>query len=141
MQARYKWLLLPPAIALILFMGPLRNVGGPLTGEPAPQEQTALDSQASEEPQTTQGATSTENPQAIIDEILAGIPAYRVASTFALVDRTRAIETAVGRARDGDVVLIAGKGHEPYQIIGTSRRPFDDRVVARGVLRRELATA
>ncbi len=45
-------------------------------------------------------------------------------------DRAEAIRLAVKRARDGDIVLIAGKGHEDYQIIGNDRRPFDDRQVA-----------
>jgi UDP-N-acetylmuramoyl-L-alanyl-D-glutamate--2,6-diaminopimelate ligase len=44
-------------------------------------------------------------------------------------DRTRAIQTALRRSAPGDVVLIAGKGHEDYQIYGTVRRPFKDQVV------------
>jgi UDP-N-acetylmuramoyl-L-alanyl-D-glutamate--2,6-diaminopimelate ligase len=47
------------------------------------------------------------------------------------LDRRRAIEGALASAREGDVVLIAGKGHETYQEIGTERFPFDDRDVAR----------
>ena len=50
------------------------------------------------------------------------------------LDRTRAIERAVSRAEAGDVVLIAGKGHEPYQLIGEQTLPFDDRVEARRAL-------
>jgi UDP-N-acetylmuramyl tripeptide synthase len=45
-------------------------------------------------------------------------------------DRRKAIETAINRAQKGDIVLIAGKGHEDYQIIGTKKMPFDDRIVA-----------
>ncbi|MHC4218963.1 MAG: hypothetical protein ACYSU7_10970, partial [Planctomycetota bacterium] len=56
--------------------------------------------------------------------------------TVTLVDRRQAIETAIEHGRSGDVVLIAGKGHEPYQIIGTSRQPFDDRRVAAETLAR-----
>lgn len=50
-------------------------------------------------------------------------------------DRRQAISTALRAARRGDTVLIAGKGHEDYQIIGTERRPFDDRTEARAVIR------
>ena len=49
-------------------------------------------------------------------------------------DRAQAIELALRSARSGDAVLIAGKGHEDYQIIGTEKRPFDDRVEARRAL-------
>jgi UDP-N-acetylmuramoyl-L-alanyl-D-glutamate--2,6-diaminopimelate ligase len=50
------------------------------------------------------------------------------------VDRARAIESAVGWGREGDVVVIAGKGHETYQIIGARTLDFDDREVARAAL-------
>ena len=50
------------------------------------------------------------------------------------LDRARAIEQAVSRAEPGDIVLILGKGHEPYQIIGRETQPFDDRVEARRAL-------
>jgi len=50
------------------------------------------------------------------------------------LDRRAAIETAIASARAGDVVLIAGKGHEDYQIVGTEKRPFDDRIEARRAL-------
>ena len=50
------------------------------------------------------------------------------------LDRSQAIQRAVLGADPGDVVLIAGKGHEPYQIIGTERRAFDDRIEARRAL-------
>jgi UDP-N-acetylmuramoyl-L-alanyl-D-glutamate--2,6-diaminopimelate ligase len=52
------------------------------------------------------------------------------------VDRARAIAHAVDRAEAGDIVLIAGKGHEPYQLIAGQRLDFDDRVVARAALER-----
>src|SRR5437867_650261 len=77
----------------------------------------------------------TEDPDAIIREILPGVEAglreaghgrYQVQA-----DRRAAIAEAIRLARPGDLVLIAGKGHEDYQIIGQEKHPFDDRVVAR----------
>ena len=53
MQARYKWLLLPPAIALILFMGPLRNVELPSVGGPAPETDAVREPQGTDQPETT----------------------------------------------------------------------------------------
>jgi UDP-N-acetylmuramoyl-L-alanyl-D-glutamate--2,6-diaminopimelate ligase len=53
-----------------------------------------------------------------------------------VADRRDAIATAVGIARAGDIVLIAGKGHEDYQIIGTKKFHFDDREVAREAIQR-----
>jgi len=53
-----------------------------------------------------------------------------------IADRRQAIETAIGEARTGDTVLIAGKGHEDYQIIGSQKLHFDDREVAREALRK-----
>jgi len=50
------------------------------------------------------------------------------------LDRSRAIERAIGQAKVGDVVLIAGKGHEPYQLVGDQSLPFDDRLEARRAL-------
>lgn len=75
-----------------------------------------------------------EDPLVIIDEVLAGVePRYR---DLVVVepDRRNAIATALGRARPGDVVVIAGKGHETTQTIGAAALPFDDRVVARELL-------
>jgi UDP-N-acetylmuramoyl-L-alanyl-D-glutamate--2,6-diaminopimelate ligase len=76
----------------------------------------------------------SEDPQAIIDAILGGVGADYRAHVLCEPDRRRAIEAAVGWARPGDVVLIAGKGHEATQTIGASVLPFDDRAVAREVL-------
>jgi UDP-N-acetylmuramoyl-L-alanyl-D-glutamate--2,6-diaminopimelate ligase len=79
----------------------------------------------------------SEEPRAIADEVLAGVP--RGAPVTVELDRAAAIELALADARAGDVVLIAGKGHEDYQIVGTQRRPFDDRAVARDALCRRSA--
>ena len=72
----------------------------------------------------------SEPPQAIIDEITAGI-ANRPVDCHVEVQRDRAIAWALDGARPGDCVLIAGKGHERVQIIGTTATPFDDRAVCR----------
>jgi len=79
----------------------------------------------------------TEDPEIILDQIEAGValagednnPYHRIA------DRTQAIKLAINSAAKNDTVLIAGKGHEDYQIIGTTKYPFDDREVARESLR------
>jgi UDP-N-acetylmuramoyl-L-alanyl-D-glutamate--2,6-diaminopimelate ligase len=83
----------------------------------------------------------SEDPKRIIEEIERGIPAGAQASTRApivesVVERADAIERAIGIATTGDVVLIAGKGHERYQQIGDRVLPFDDGAVARAVLAR-----
>lgn len=74
----------------------------------------------------------TEDPDAIIAGIMAGIDARR--GVHAIADRTAAIAWAIGHARDGDVVLIAGKGHEQYQEFANRTVPFDDRQKAREAL-------
>ncbi|MBI3809816.1 MAG: UDP-N-acetylmuramoyl-L-alanyl-D-glutamate--2,6-diaminopimelate ligase, partial [Nitrospirae bacterium] len=77
----------------------------------------------------------TEDPGAIISEIIPGVQAgLREAGRGRYVvhaDRRAAIEEAMRLAQPGDLVLIAGKGHENCQIIGKNKHPFDDRVVAR----------
>jgi UDP-N-acetylmuramoyl-L-alanyl-D-glutamate--2,6-diaminopimelate ligase len=75
----------------------------------------------------------TEDPQAIIAEILAGFAGQRRRPCVE-PDRKCAIRWALQHAGPGDVVLIAGKGHETEQIIGAERQPFDDREVARECL-------
>jgi len=76
----------------------------------------------------------TEDPAAIIREILAGLPPG-AGETCVEEDRGEAIRRALREAAEGDVVLIAGKGHEDYQIVGTERRHFDDREIAREALK------
>ncbi len=71
-----------------------------------------------------------ENPDAIIGEIASGTTArFHIEK-----DRAAAIGRAVHCARRGDIVLIAGKGHEAYQEVDGQRLPFDDRAVARRAL-------
>jgi UDP-N-acetylmuramoyl-L-alanyl-D-glutamate--2,6-diaminopimelate ligase len=74
----------------------------------------------------------SEDPAAIAAEIVSGAPAAGMAIEL---DRRRAIAAALAAARDGDVVLIAGKGHETTQTIGDQVLPFDDRAVAHEALR------
>jgi len=81
----------------------------------------------------------TEDPMEILFEIKAGLQNSSAATM--LSDRAKAIETAVAEAASGDVVVVAGKGHEDYQIIGTEKRPFDDRIVVKEALARRPLTA
>jgi UDP-N-acetylmuramoyl-L-alanyl-D-glutamate--2,6-diaminopimelate ligase len=74
----------------------------------------------------------TEDPEKILDDVEAGMtgrgrPHYRI------VDRRAAIGQALELAREGDTVLLAGKGHETYQIVGTTKQPFDEREVVRSL--------
>lgn len=74
----------------------------------------------------------TENPQRILDDILAGISPEKLSGTMQVeCDRSCAIKNAILQAQPGDGVLIAGKGHEDYQILGTEKIHFDDREQAR----------
>lgn len=75
----------------------------------------------------------TEDPQAIIVDILAGTPRGQ-GGIVVNADRRDAIRSAIGGARRGDIVLIAGKGHEDYQEIDGVKLPFSDAAVAREVL-------
>ena len=74
----------------------------------------------------------TEDPDAIIDDIvqgMAGLPHLRI------TDRLAAIHAALNEARAGDTVLLAGKGHETYQIVGTEKLPFDEREIVQKAVR------
>ncbi|MFD1955197.1 UDP-N-acetylmuramoyl-L-alanyl-D-glutamate--2,6-diaminopimelate ligase [Paenibacillus thailandensis] len=79
----------------------------------------------------------TEDPALILQDIKAGLAQDGVPEDRyeLIVDRRSAIEKAIEKASPGDVVLIAGKGHETYQIIGTVTHPFDDRLVAKEAIR------
>ena len=74
----------------------------------------------------------TENPQCILDDILAGVPSsvLRGKDCEVIVDRKEAIRFSVRKAQPGDLVLIAGKGHENYQILKTGSIQFNDREIA-----------
>ena len=67
----------------------------------------------------------TESPEAILDDVVAGVGSAK--NYLRITDRREAIRTAAMLAHAGDIILIAGKGHEDYQIIGTQKHHFDDR--------------
>lgn len=70
----------------------------------------------------------TEDPDRILDDVEAGM---RTATHHRQADRRRAIALALSLAREGDTLLLAGKGHETYQVVGTEKQPFDERAVVR----------
>jgi UDP-N-acetylmuramoyl-L-alanyl-D-glutamate--2,6-diaminopimelate ligase len=82
-----------------------------------------------------------EDPQTIIDEVMTGFSSPE--KVEAILDRRQAIDIAITNAQPGDVVLLAGKGHETSQIVGDVHIAFDDRRVAREFLaaREEGVTA
>lgn len=68
-----------------------------------------------------------EDPEAILDDMEAGLTAEQKKQVLRITDRRQAIRTAAAIAQPGDVILIAGKGHEDYQIIGDVKHHFDDK--------------
>ncbi len=80
----------------------------------------------------------TEDPGQILAQIEAGIKQIANARYIVIEDRYEAIRTALRSAQEGDFVIIAGKGHEGYQIIGDQGVPFDDRLVAREIIVKEI---
>ena len=85
----------------------------------------AIAAQLADELVVTSDNPRTEDPQQILDDVVAGIPAE--SACVVVADRAAAIAQAIGQAKAGDLVLIAGKGHEDYQILGTTKVHFDDR--------------
>ncbi|MBO4812163.1 MAG: UDP-N-acetylmuramoyl-L-alanyl-D-glutamate--2,6-diaminopimelate ligase [Prevotella sp.] len=75
-----------------------------------------------------------EEPQDIINDMLAGLTPQQMKKVLSIVDRREAIRTACMMAQKGDVILIAGKGHEDYQEVKGVKHHFDDREVVRGCL-------
>jgi UDP-N-acetylmuramoyl-L-alanyl-D-glutamate--2,6-diaminopimelate ligase len=76
----------------------------------------------------------SEDPLAIMNDALVGIRRVDVKHIIE-PDRAAAIARAIDEARSGDIVILAGKGHEPYQVLKDRTIPFDDRAVAREVLK------
>jgi UDP-N-acetylmuramoyl-L-alanyl-D-glutamate--2,6-diaminopimelate ligase len=81
----------------------------------------------------------TENPEAIIDEILAGFKNKDSQTIKVQLDRAKAIKLAISNACKDDIVLIAGKGHETYQIIGRDKIHFSDKEIAAKCLKKSTA--
>jgi UDP-N-acetylmuramoyl-L-alanyl-D-glutamate--2,6-diaminopimelate ligase len=81
----------------------------------------------------------SEPPEAILEEIRRGVPQSRAGDTHMIPDRRDAIAKALEMGREGVVVVIAGKGHETYQVLRDRTVPFDDRQVARDILHRLAA--
>ena len=80
----------------------------------------------------------TEDPRQIADAVLEGVmeTVAPSAKVELILDRRQAIHTAVAEARPGDLIIIAGKGHEGYEMVGDQLLPFDDRDIAREALRK-----
>ena len=78
----------------------------------------------------------TEDPQQILDDVVKGIPSGTALNVT--LDRAEAIAAAIQDAEAQDLVLIAGKGHEDYQILGTQKVHFDDREQALNALQGKL---
>jgi UDP-N-acetylmuramoyl-L-alanyl-D-glutamate--2,6-diaminopimelate ligase len=116
--------LTPGRIILVFGCGGDRDRGKrPIMGQ--------LAAELSDLPVVTSDNPRTENPDAIIDDVERGmgsVPRLRIA------DRRVAIARALGEARAGDTLLLAGKGHETYQVIGTEKQPFDEREIVLAAL-------
>ena len=116
----------PGRLILVLGCGGDRDPGKrPLMG--------AIASRGAELFVATSDNPRTEDPEAILDQLLAGATEGE-ATRIREVDRAKAIALAIAEAGPDDVVLIAGKGHEDYQILGTTKIHFDDREHARAAL-------
>jgi len=79
----------------------------------------------------------SEDPEQIIEDMKKGIAPGQTTKVLSITNRTEAIRTACMMAREDDIVLVAGKGHETYQIIGNQRIHFDDREVVRACFAKE----
>ncbi len=78
----------------------------------------------------------TEDPDRIIDDIVAGIPGGEGSKALRILDREEAIHAAVALLHPGDTLLLAGKGHETYQILGTEKVPFDEPSIVKSAVGR-----
>jgi UDP-N-acetylmuramoyl-L-alanyl-D-glutamate--2,6-diaminopimelate ligase len=97
------------------------------------------DNPRSEDPMAIIGAVEEGIREGLTVRIPARVSAFSSQPYLTLPDRREAIERAVHTAERGDLIVIAGKGHEDYQIIGSQRLPFDDRRVAVEAIARRLA--
>lgn len=71
----------------------------------------------------------SEDPEQILSEMMTGVPRKLLKDVLNITDRTQAIKTALSLASKGDIVLVAGKGHEKYQEIKGVKYPFDDKKI------------
>jgi len=71
----------------------------------------------------------SENPEDIIRQMQKGIPVAEAKKVLSITDRKEAIKTACTLAAAGDIILVAGKGHEKYQEVKGVRTPFDDKMI------------
>lgn len=75
-----------------------------------------------------------EDPDQIIDDMKAGLDAVQLRKALSITNRKEAIKTALTFAKDGDIILVAGKGHEKYQIIKGEKLPFDEKEIVKQLL-------
>ena len=75
-----------------------------------------------------------EEPEAIIEDMVAGLSTADKETALCITDRKQAIKTAIALAQKGDVILVAGKGHEDYQEIKGVKNHFDDREIVRQLI-------
>jgi UDP-N-acetylmuramoyl-L-alanyl-D-glutamate--2,6-diaminopimelate ligase len=81
----------------------------------------------------------SESPEAILEEMKAGVEVKHERNVISIVDRKEAIRTAIALAKSGDIILVAGKGHEKYQEIKGVKHPFDDMNIVRESLKNAKA--
>ena len=77
----------------------------------------------------------SEDPEVILEEMLAGVDGTQIRKTISITNRKEAIKTACKMAQEGDIILVAGKGHEKYQIIKDEVLPFDDMQIVNETLK------
>jgi UDP-N-acetylmuramoyl-L-alanyl-D-glutamate--2,6-diaminopimelate ligase len=87
----------------------------------------ALAAQLSDKAILTSDNPRSENPETILDEMMAGLTLEHKLRTIRISDRAEAIQAACMLAQPGDIILVAGKGHETYQEIAGTRQHFDDK--------------
>jgi UDP-N-acetylmuramoyl-L-alanyl-D-glutamate--2,6-diaminopimelate ligase len=78
----------------------------------------------------------SEDPNTILDEMMVGVEGQHFKKTLSIVDRAQAIKTAVSMAEKGDIILIAGKGHEKYQEIKGVKHDFDDMLITKDLFKK-----
>jgi len=78
----------------------------------------------------------SEDPDKIIEEMMEGVGGEHFKKTLSIVDRAQAIKTAISMAEPGDIILIAGKGHEKYQEIRGVKHDFDDMLITKELIKK-----